>query len=130
MVSNCRKRSGHINFDSVVLSGAGVQGEYSRVLSKMVYLDHRAFLRSIDMLRSSSKRFPNQKVSKSPPALKTMTFVDDHNAKLLSASTEKCRSEIIKASGCKGLYSLRKLPSHDRLYNTLIDPMHLVKKHH
>ena len=52
---------------------------------------------------------------------------DDHNAKLLSASTEKYHSAVTNASGCKGLYSLRKLPSHDHLYNTPIDPMHLVK---
>ena len=93
----------------------------------MIYLDHRAFLPSIDMLRSQGKNFPNQKVPQCPPALKTMAFVDASNADLLVETTAKGRSQVTKASGCKGVYSLRRLPSHDRLHNTPGDPMHLLK---
>ena len=104
-----------------------VKGEYCHCLSKMIYLDHRAFLPSIDMLRSQRRNFPNKEVPQCPPALKTMAFVDASNAELLAETTAKGRSQVTKASGCKGVYSLRRLPSHDRLHNTPVDPMHLLK---
>ena len=93
----------------------------------MIYLNHRAFLPNIDMLRSQRKNFPSEMVPPCQPALKTMAFVDASNAKLLAETTAKGRAKVTKASGCKGAYSLRRLPSHDRLHNTPVDAMHLIK---
>lgn len=35
--------------------------------------------------------------------------------------------KLVQKNGCKGAYSLRKLPLHDRLLSTPVDPMHLIK---
>ena len=102
-------------------------GEYSHVLTKMVYLDHRRFLSSTDPLRKVRANFPNRDVPESPPILKTMEYVDKANKRYESAKTRSKKKEIAQETGCKGRYALRKLPYHDRFLNTPTEPMHLIK---
>ena len=104
-----------------------VKGEYCHPLDKMVYLQHRAFLPSIDALRSDSEKFPSKSVPDSPPEMKTMEFVDRYNAKLSAPSTSSEHKTNIRESGCTGSYSLRSLPNHDRHLNTPVEPMHCIK---
>lgn len=94
----------------------------------MVYLENRAFLPAGDVLCSDRKHFPSKDpVPLSPPQLKTTEFVDSHNGQLAAASTSAARHEVMRRSGCTGAYSLRSLPFHDRLLNTPVEPMHLLK---
>ena len=66
-------------------------------------------------------------VPKSPPTIKTMSYVDTMIGKLTAASSNDERKQIVRQSGCTGVYSLRKLPNHDRYLNTPVEPMHLIK---
>lgn len=59
--------------------------------------------------------------------MKTMKYVDEANARYESASTQKDKNELSQIDGCKGSYALRNLPHHDRLLNTPVEPMHLIK---
>ncbi len=102
------------------------QGEYSKVLSKMVYLGHRKFLKRDDPLHKD-KNFPHPTDPSSPPALKTMEFVDGANARHAAATTAKDKKLIERETGCKGSYSLRRLPGHDSFLSIPPDPMHLLK---
>ena len=118
-----------------VFAGAGAyagctycttSGEYSRTLSKMVYLHHRSFLPSVDCLLSKHKDFPEKSV-KPFPSPKTMTYIDSANAKYCAATSITERKQLSQVTGCKGPYSLRRLPFHDRYLNTPVEPMHLLK---
>ena len=104
-----------------------MQGEYSQSLQKMVYLQHRSFLPSIDGLRLNHKHFPTKTVAEKPPAAKTMSFVCENVDSLNTLLTTTERKQLIKRTGCTGDYSLRRLPHHDRYANTPVEPMHLLK---
>lgn len=91
-----------------------VKGYYCHDLNKMVYLDHRSFLPTIDTLRSDRKHFPSKTaVPLFPPQPKTMEFIDSHNGELAAAQSKAECQEIMRRSGCTGSYTLRKLPFHD-----------------
>ena len=92
----------------------------------MVYLNHRAFLPSVDLLHKDGRNFPGADSSERP-APKTMEFINEANGKVAAATTDVNRKKIFQESGCKGPYSLIKLPSHDRYLNTPVEPMHLIK---
>ena len=104
-----------------------IKGEYSHALSKIVYLEHRRYLAPHDPLRYESRNFPSQSFPEQPPAPKNMAYVDAANTAYDSAKTVTKRKEISRSKGCKGSYSLRKLPFHERLLNTPVEPMHLIK---
>ena len=80
-----------------------LQGEYSKVLKKMVYLEHRSFLPSIDSLRVN---FPTSTVPDDPPLPKTMDFVCKTIASLSAPLTTRGRKDVIQSSGCTGDHSL------------------------
>ena len=61
------------------------------------------------------------------PIIKIMSYVDTMIGKLTAASSNDERKQIVRQSGCTGVYSLRKLPNHDRYLNTPVEPMHLIK---
>ena len=118
------------------LTGAGayagcsyccIKGEYSTILNKMIYLDHRSFLPAIDKLRLNKKSFASPNDVPKSPTIKTMNYVDSVIGKLTAASSNNERKQIVRQSGCTGVYSLRKLPNHDRYLNTPVEPMHLIK---
>lgn len=96
-------------------------------MEKVVYLQHRSFLPSIDALHTDRDNFPSHSEAGILPEMKTMAYVDTQNAKLTAASTVAERKSIIRESGCKGPYSLRSLPHHDRFLNTPVEPMHVIK---
>jgi hypothetical protein len=56
-----------------------------------------------------------------------MEFINEANGKVAAATTDVKRKKIFQESGCKGPYSLIKLPSHDRYLSTPVEPMHLIK---
>ena len=60
------------------------------------------------------------------PELKTISFIDKANREYESATTSD-RSKIAKRTGCKGTYASCSLSGHDRLLDTPVDPMHLIK---
>ena len=103
-----------------------VKGEYSHCLTKMVYLGHRRYLLEGDLLRTDNKNFPHKFDHPSPPKLKDMEYVDTTNAEYSAATIPSEQKKVAQKSGCKGPYSLRRLPGHDR-FNTPVDPMHLIK---
>ena len=93
----------------------------------MVFLDHRRFLKPGDPLRLECSRFPRKGKPMGPPVLKDMAYVDRANKRYESARTVICRRDIAQETGCKGQYALRKLPHHDRILSTPVEPMHLVE---
>ena len=94
----------------------------------MVYLGNRSFLDKDDSLRSDFGKFPNKKKDHcSPPKMKTMKYIDAANVEYSTAKSKQERKKLFQETGCKGTYALRKLQSHDRLWSTPIDPMHLIK---
>ena len=84
-----------------IIAGAGAyagcsyccqRGEYSKVLEKMVYLEHRRFLPAGDPLRCDCTRFPHKQLCEvDTPAMKTQDFVDKANDAymLLNSTKEK-----------------------------------------
>lgn len=44
-----------------------------------------------------------------------------------STSSAMEKKAILQETGCKGTYSLCRLPDHSRLYSTPVEPMHLFK---
>lgn len=81
-----------------------------------------------DPLRCDHINFPNKKTDKSgPPAIKTTKYVDDANHAYTRAKDNKERCSLAQETGCKGSYSFRILPLHERILDTPVDPMHLVK---
>ena len=96
---------------STILTGAGayagcsyccLKGEYSTILSKMIYLDHRSFLPAIDKLRLDKKSFASpMDVPKSPPTIKTMSYVDTMIGKLTAASSNDERKQIVRQKRCR-----------------------------
>ena len=56
-----------------------------------------------------------------------MEFIDEANGKVAAETTDVKGKKIFQESGCKGPYSLRKLPNHDCYLNTPVKPMHLIK---
>ena len=121
----------HVSVGAGAYSGCAyccVRGEYSKVLDKMVYLDHRRFLPTIDALRTDNKNFPNKSVPESqPPQSKTMKFVDDAIEEVLSAKTKREKKTTLQKVGCRGPYSFRRIAFHDRFLNTPVEPMHVIK---
>ena len=94
----------------------------------MVYLGHRRFLPSNDPLRLDATNFPHKVVcDDDAPELKTQKYVDDSNEEYAKKDTAKARTEYARSTGCTGRSALRSLPHHDRLLNTPVEPMHLVK---
>lgn len=104
-----------------------IRGQYSKELQKMVYLDHRSFLPSIDQLRIDHKGFPANKVANESPQAKTMEYIEKEISNIAVAQSVQQRKEVIQSCGCTGDYSLRRLPNHDRYLNTPVEPMHVLK---
>ncbi len=84
------------------------------------------YLPSSDPLHSDRRLFPHSKDPKVPLKIKDMAFIDSANREYDSAPLNQ-RKQLAQGSACKGSYALQKLPAHDRIMNTPIDPMHLIK---
>lgn len=93
----------------------------------MVYLDHRCFLTSDDLLRTKRAGFPNKKKPPLLPRVKDQAYVDKSNKSYDNAQGTGRKNAIARQTGCKGNYALRRLPNHDRHLNTPPEPMHLLK---
>lgn len=91
----------------------------------MIYLTHRAFLPSIDELHKDTQNFPSPTQKALSP--KTMEFINQANGEIAAATTAVETKSIQQRTGCKGPYSLARLPYHDRYLNTPVEPMHLIK---
>ena len=102
-------------------------GEYSQQLQKIVYLDHRAFLPEVDLLRHDSDGSWPQEYVPPIPKPKTQAYIDWANGSYSAAVTNKERTKLARETGCKGPYSLRRLPHHDGYLSTPVEPMHLLK---
>ena len=103
-------------------------GEYSNILQKIVYPGNRRFLEKDDDLRDDTTNYPSKFDDfSSPPELKTTDYVDAANQNYAAALTNQERTALAQETGCKGECALRKLPLHDRLLTTPVDPMHLIK---
>ena len=105
------------------------KGEYCKELSKMVYLKHRCFLPCEDDLLKSDSGFPNKKaeIALVTPVMKSTRYIEEANARYESTSTAAERTKIAQETGCKGTYSLSRLPNHNRILSTPPEPMHLFK---
>ena len=66
----------------------------------MVYLNHRAFLPSVDVLHKDGRNFPSAD-SAERPAPKMMEFIKEANWKVAAATSDVQRKEIFQESGCK-----------------------------
>ena len=104
-----------------------VQGEYCRNLDKMVYLNHRSFLPSSHPLHYDKKNFPQRAAPAIPPYSKNQHFIEHANKMYASAKTKKDKTAFARKYGFKEQYLLQKLPFHDRIMNTPVEPMHLLK---
>ena len=58
---------------------------------------------------------------------KTMEYINSANKRYELATTRKEKYLIAKETGCKGQYVLKELPDHDKLLDTPVEPMHLIK---
>lgn len=94
----------------------------------MIYPGNRCFLQKTDTLRDDCVHFPNKKHDKNdPPVLKTTAYISAANAAYTATSSSRDRCVLAQKNGCKGSYALQKLPLHDRILSTPVDPMHLIK---
>ena len=53
--------------------------------------------------------------------------MDKANARYEKATAKHKKKVIAQKTGCKGTYALRRLPNHDRILGTPVEPMHLIK---
>ena len=106
-----------------------IKGEYATKLNKMVYLKHRSFLPQDDLLRSSDSGFPNKNSKLATPVMHSKEYIDESNDRYKSASSSSAyeKKAILQETDCKGTYSLSRIPDHNRLYRTPVEPMHLFK---
>ena len=82
----------------------------------------------MDDIQRCKTNFPSQAPESDPsPELKTMAYVDKANKEYESLSTVAEKKIKAQSTGCKGTYALRSLSHHDRILDTPIDPMHLIK---
>ena len=103
-------------------------GEYSNVLDKMIYPDHRRFLSPGDVLRRDDINFPMKvKHFTQPPLLKTTSFVHEANKIYVDETDANEKKMILQQTGCKGPYALHRSPLHERILNTPVEPMHVIK---
>ena len=102
-------------------------GEWSDSLKKIVYLENRRFLPNHDEMRESNTFPSSEAETRGPPEPKTQSYVEACNIKYEDAKTKVARSKLFKESGCKGRYSLQRLPEHDRLTDVPVEPMHTLK---
>ena len=94
----------------------------------MVYPGSRRFLSQDDPRRMDSRNFPSHSsANDEPPQMKTTDFVGMANCEYETSLTSAEKKRIAQRTGCKGSYSLRRLPFHDHLLDTPVDPMHLIK---
>ena len=98
-------------------------GTYCHILQKVVYRGNRKYLH-----RRNKTDFPSQAVEHaSTPKTKTMEYIDQANQDFELASTTSERKSLTQISGCKGTYAFRAMNGHDRILDTPVDPMHLIK---
>ena len=112
-------------FDSCGFDSNDVLSE--GILQKVVYPGNRRFLPLDDVQRTDCKNYPSKATNTTlPPVIKTMEYIDKANKDYDEASGVE-RKTLIQKTGCKGAYALRRASSHNRILNTPVDPMHLVK---
>lgn len=103
-------------------------GKYSNALDKMIYPDHRRFLSPDSNFRCDKDNFSNKGTNYLlPPLLKTTAFVKMANDIYAATEGARNRTLILQQSGCKGPYALQRAPYHERILNTPVDPMHVIK---
>ena len=91
----------------------------------MVYLHHRHFLPAGDPLRADATNFPHKEVCPEvAPAMKTQRYIDNANDAYKALETAKAWTAKAQSTGCVALHALEH---HDRLLNTPVEPMHLIK---
>ena len=56
-----------------------------------------------------------------------MEYVEYYNKRYDKAITQEERKRLSRKSGCKGEYIMRRMPRHNRITDTPVDPMHLFK---
>ena len=56
-----------------------------------------------------------------------MAFVVKANKQFAKAKTKAEQERLLQETGCKGTYSLQRLPNYDRYLNTPVEPMHTIK---
>ena len=127
------------NFDGLYMyyAGAGAYagctycthiGEHSKTLQKIIYPGNRSFLNKDDNLRLDASNFPEKGVDLAdPPEIKTMEYVNQAIANYTAEDSNEAKKKLFQEAGCKGPYALSELSSHDRISNTPVDPMHLIK---
>ena len=71
--------------------------------------------------------FPSKENSCQPLSKKTMKYMDLANERYDHARASEIRKRIVRKTGYKGAYILRKLPHHERYLDTPVEPMHLIK---
>ena len=81
-----------------------LKGEYSRTSDKVVYLQHCAFLPTVNKLHSDYKNFPNKKVLKLLTP-KTMDYVDTANGSLSAVLSQSENKKILHETEYKGMYA-------------------------
>ena len=94
----------------------------------MVYPGNRRFLPQNDTQRTDCANYPSQTAeTDTPPPMKTMEYIDKANDAYDALDDPAERKSLARTTGCKGTYSLRRAASHNRVLDTPVDPMHLLK---
>ena len=94
----------------------------------MVYPGNRKYLPKDSAHRRNKVDFPSKAVEHTaPPKNKIMEYIDKANKDYELATTASERKCLTQISGCKGTYALRAIEGHDRVLDTPVDPMHVIK---
>ena len=97
-------------------------------LDKVVYLENRRFLPENHALRHQKKKFPDQKPEKrSRPEEVTCEDVLWNSVAHNRAKNRSQASNVMKATGSRGVNCFMLLPNHDRPNQAFPDMMHDVK---
>ena len=97
-------------------------------LDKVVYLENRRFLPENHPLRRQKKNFPGHKFEKrSPPEDVTIEDVLWDSVAHNRAKNKTQASNVMKATGSRGVNCFMLLPNHDRPNQAFPDLMHDIK---
>ena len=80
------------------MQGVHTAVKKAKILQKVVYLEHRAFLPLIDCLCKTQMNFPSKTIPKYPSVPKTVSFICESITSLPTARTAHERKAIMQST--------------------------------
>jgi hypothetical protein len=105
-----------------------IRGMKCKHLDKVVYLSNRSYLPKDDQMRKDNSHFvPKLSDDSDQPKSRTMADEESYRRAFENARNKTQAGIIATATGCKGTYTLARLPGHNRIEESKPDACHTLK---